>query len=113
MNLNLRILFVRSINQNIQPNEYRAIFTILMAPSVLYLVLKSDRLKLISRGVIVFVFALGMFYNVKYIYNAFGVECEGLSCPFVPSTSLSKLHLPYVWRFLKLPELNETPSKIF
>ena len=36
------------------------------------------------------------------LYNAFELNCESQSCPIVPSTFLSTLHFPIIWRWLVL-----------
>ncbi len=100
--LGSRMLLVNAFRPNIAVGTYRLAFCSLVAPSLLNLVFKKDWLKKISQIVIIGVVIVGMWWNVKYIYNAYELACESQTCPMVPSTALSSLHYPLIWRFFVL-----------
>jgi hypothetical protein len=61
-------------------------------------------LKKISRIIIVGVVIVGMWWNIKYVYNAYELNCESKTCPMVPATKLSSLYYPFIWRLFVLGE---------
>lgn len=100
--LGSRLLLVNAFHQNLQPLPFRIIFTTLMIPPALSLLWKGKITKMVNRLLIVGIIAVGMYMNVKYIYSAYEIACQSLSCPLVPSTWLSELHLPLIWRLFVL-----------
>jgi len=100
MLLGNRMLLVNPFHPNVTPSHYRLIISLLMIPPLLYLVFKKQIFKFITKGLIVGIIVAGMFFNVKYLYNSFEIACQSVSCPLVPSTFLSELRLPFVWRYL-------------
>ncbi len=82
------------------PNVFRAVMFLSLIPALIDLAWKKPWTKKISRAVLICVFVLGAFWNAKYIYSAFAIRCESISCPIGPSTKLSEIRLPFFWRFL-------------
>lgn len=102
--LGSRSLLVNAFRPSVAPNIYRLVFSALMAPSLINTVFNKDWIKKISQLIIVGVVIVGMWWNVKYIYNAYELNCESKTCPMVPTTTLSNLHYPIIWRFFVLGE---------
>lgn len=107
MLLGNRFLLVNAFRQNIQPIEYRVIFTSLMLPSALNLVLNKDWLTKITRIMIIAVIVIAGYLNAVYIYNRFDLECQSKSCEFGPQNSLSTMHFPILWRFFVLASTDQ------
>lgn len=102
MLLGNKMLLVNPFRPNIQPMQYRLLFSGLMLPSVLAVVFKKDIFSTISRVLIILIIIVGVYLNTKFIYNAFEIICEAQTCPLVPSTWLSTLHYPLLWRLIEL-----------
>ncbi|HUC95019.1 MAG TPA: glycosyltransferase family 39 protein [Candidatus Saccharimonadales bacterium] len=100
--LGSRMLLVNAFRPNVTPETYRLTFSGLMSPSLANTIFKKNWLKDLSRLVIVAVVIIGMWWNVKYIYNAYELNCESQTCPMVPATILSGLHYPVIWRLFVL-----------
>ncbi|MCL5019988.1 MAG: glycosyltransferase family 39 protein [Patescibacteria group bacterium] len=99
-----RMLLVNAFRPNIQSGSYRLILSTLMLPSLLRTVFDNDLLNKLSRVLIVGMLIVGIYFNVIYIYNAFEINCESKSCPIIPTTNLSTIHFPIIWRFFVLGE---------
>ncbi|MGA2910198.1 MAG: glycosyltransferase family 39 protein [Candidatus Microgenomates bacterium] len=100
--LGSRALLVNAFRPNVTPDTYRLTFSALLTPSLANTIFNKNWLKKISQLVIVGVVVVGMWWNVKYVYNAYEIECESQTCPMVPSTVLSNLYYPVIWRFFVL-----------
>lgn len=99
-----RMLLVNPFRPNIQPMSFRLIFTLLMLPTILRTIFDVRYLEKLTRLVLIAVIAVGIYFNVVYIYNIFELKCESQSCPIGPSTKLSTIHFPFIWRWLVLGE---------
>lgn len=97
-----RSLLVNAFRPNIMPLEYRVIITTLMFPSILWSIFQKAWLLRLSKAILVGIIAVGIYFNVVYIYNEFEIVCQSKSCPFVPTTPLSTLHFPFIWRWISL-----------
>lgn len=104
MLLGSRMLLVNAFRPNIDSSSFRYIFTALLVPSLINTILKKEWLKKISKMIIAIVVIVGMWWNIKYVYNAYDLACESKTCPMVPTTFLSDLHYPFFWRFISLGE---------
>ena len=102
--LGSRSLLVNAFRPSVAPNIYRLIFSTLMAPSLFNTIFNKNWIKKISQVVIVGVVIAGMWWNIKYVYNAYELNCESKTCPMVPTTTLSNLYYPVIWRFFVLGE---------
>jgi 4-amino-4-deoxy-L-arabinose transferase-like glycosyltransferase len=100
--LGSRPLLSNAFRPNVSPEVYRLTFSALMIPSLANTIFNKSWLKKISQIIIVGVVIVGMWWNVKYIYNAYELACESQTCPMVPTTILSNLHFPVIWRFFVL-----------
>jgi hypothetical protein len=100
--LGSRKLLVNAFRPNVSAENYRLVFSGLLTPSLANTIFNKNWLKKISQLVIIAVVVLGMWWNVKYIYNAYELACESQTCPMVPTTILSNLHYPIIWRFFVL-----------
>lgn len=97
-----RSLLVNAFRPNIPPLNFRVILGLLLLPSTLSSIFEKTWLNHITKMVTIAVILVGMYFNIVYIYNEFEIVCESVSCPIVPSTFLSTLHLPFIWRFFVL-----------
>lgn len=100
--LGSRMFLVNAFRPNVSANDFRIIFSSLMIPSLINLIFNKDWVKKIAQGVIVAVVVIGMWWNIKYIYNAYDIACENVICPMVPSIRLSQIHFPVIWRLFVL-----------
>jgi 4-amino-4-deoxy-L-arabinose transferase-like glycosyltransferase len=82
------------------PNTFRLVMLIALLPSLIDLAWKKPWTRKFSRLILIAALILGAFYNYKYIYSAFAIRCEAITCPFGPTTKLSEVKLPVLWRFL-------------
>lgn len=97
-----RMLLVNPFRPNIEPMTFRVIFFLLVLPSLLKVVFNKNYLEKISKLIIILIIVIGMYWNVIYIYNVFELNCENKSCAIGPSTRLSAIHFPFIWRWLVL-----------
>lgn len=99
-----RTLLVNAFRPNVTQEAFRVSMLTLLAPSLLDSVFRKKVFKVLSRAVIIGVIVIGMWWNIKYVYNAYEIECENKICPMVPVTPLSAIHFPLVWRLFVLSE---------
>jgi 4-amino-4-deoxy-L-arabinose transferase-like glycosyltransferase len=102
MLLGSRTLLVNAFRPDVSPNAYRFSFSSLMLPSLANTIVNKDWLKVISRLIIVGVVVVGLWFNIKYIYNAYELDCESKTCSMVPTTVLSRIYYPFIWRLFVL-----------
>jgi 4-amino-4-deoxy-L-arabinose transferase-like glycosyltransferase len=102
--LSSRSLLVNAFRPSVPSGVFRFVIPALLTPSLLDSVFNKKIFKQLSRAVIIGVVIVGMWWNVKYIYNSYELACESKTCPMVPGTVLSSLHYPYVWRLFVLGE---------
>lgn len=102
MLLGNRMLLSNAFRDNIHPTEYRNILSIFLLPSILKVFTDNKLLDKICKGFIIGIIIIGILFNVTYIYNAFDIECENITCPIVPSTKLSTIYIPFFWKFMVL-----------
>lgn len=97
-----RSLLVNAFRSNIAPLEFRLTLVSLLLPSLIHSIFEKEWLLKLSKLLIIIIIGAGIYLNVVYIYNTFELACESLSCPIVPSTPLSTLHFPFIWRWFVL-----------
>lgn len=97
-----RSLIVNAFRSNVTPLGYRIMFSVIVLPSILDAIFQKKLFHKLTKLIIILVTIVGIYFNVVYIYNEFEITCESKSCPFVPSTLLSTLHFPFIWRWLIL-----------
>ncbi len=102
MLLGNRMLLANAFRDNVHPSDYRNILSLLFVPSIIKTFFENKIIDKICKTFIIGIIIVGIYFNVIYIYNAFEIECESISCPIVPSTKLSTLHFPFFWRFMVL-----------
>jgi 4-amino-4-deoxy-L-arabinose transferase-like glycosyltransferase len=95
-----RVLLVNAFHPNISPINYRIIFSILMAPSIINTIFQKKWLTKLSKLVVVLAILAGLIINLIYIYMAFEIECQSKTCAFVPTTFLSVVHFPVFSKFM-------------
>ncbi len=83
-------------------NVFRLTYLLALVPSLVYLAWQKKWAKRLSGVVFIVFLAMGMWFNSKYIYNAFELKCEHVNCPIGPSTKLSTIKIPFFWRFMVL-----------
>lgn len=98
--LTSRFFMMNAFRPTTPPNTFRGVFFLAVLPSLAYYIWKKKWLKSLSRLIAVAFLVLGVWYNVKYIYNAFEIRCESISCPFGQSSKFSEIKVPFFWRFL-------------
>lgn len=97
-----RVLLYNPFRWSIPPTLFRQEFSTLMLPAVFSEFYRKEWLLNLCRGVMVFAFLIGMFWNVVFIYNNFELKCENQTCPTGPTTKLSELYFPVIYRFFVL-----------
>lgn len=95
-----RNFLVNAFRENVTAWQYRIPFTAMMLPSLLMWIYPSAVLEKLSKWVLITAFVIGAFMNVVYIYNIFDLQCESKSCIFGPSTFLSTLYFPVLWKII-------------
>lgn len=98
-----RILLVNPFRPNLEPGLFRIVFSTILAPALGYEVFRKNYFKVAGQAVIIGAFIIGTYMNIVYIYNAQEIKCESIECPIGPSTIISRLHFPFIWRFFVLP----------
>ncbi len=98
-----RYFLMNAFRPTTPPNVFRVTFLLAVLPSLAYYVWKKKWLKNLSRLVVTGFLILGVWYNVKYIYNAFEIRCESIQCSFSESSFFSEVRVPFFWRFLVVP----------
>lgn len=99
-----RMLLVNPFRPNIPPMNFRIIFLLLLLPALLNSIFARNILEKLTRIILILVIIVGIYFNVIYLYNIFELKCESQSCPFGPSTKLSTVHFPVIWRWLTLTQ---------
>lgn len=99
-----RMLLVNPFRPNIPPMNFRIIFSLLLLPPLLNLIFERNIFEKITKVILISIIIVGIYFNVVYIYNIFELKCESQSCPFGPSTKLSTVHFPVIWRWLTLTQ---------
>lgn len=97
-----RMLLVNPFRPNIEPMNFRVFFPLLVLPSLLKEIFNKNYLEKVSKLLIILIIIIGMYWNAIYIYNIFELNCESKSCAIGPSTELSAIHFPFIWRWLVL-----------
>ena len=98
--LSSRYYLMNAFRPTTPPNTFRITFLLAVLPSLAYYVWKKKWMLSLSKIIIVGFLILGVWYNVKYIYNAFEIRCESMSCGFSESSKLSEVRVPFFWRYL-------------
>lgn len=99
-----RMLLVNPFHPNITPMGFRLIFLILLLPALLNLIFNEKYLEKITRVFLVSIVIVGIYFNVFYIYNVFELKCESMSCAIGPSTGLSTIYFPVIWRWITITQ---------
>ena len=79
---------------------FRLTYGLALLPSLLFMLYKWPWLKTVTQYIVIIFIGLGVFFNSRYIYSAFEVRCESIDCPFGPTTKLSEVRVPFIWRIL-------------
>jgi 4-amino-4-deoxy-L-arabinose transferase-like glycosyltransferase len=95
-----RYLLSTPFNPNVRPLDYKIWLVILLIPGLLSFIFKSRFIKSLNKLVAVGIIIVGIFFNTCLIYRYYDLVCEALTCPMVPTTKLSELRFPFVWRYL-------------
>ncbi|MDO8573426.1 MAG: glycosyltransferase family 39 protein [Candidatus Daviesbacteria bacterium] len=99
-----RTLLVNAFRPNVSPMNFRIIFSLLMLPSLLNSIFTRSYLEKINKLFLILIIAVGMYFNIIYIYNVFELKCESKTCAFGPTTKLSTVNFPFFWRWFVLGE---------
>lgn len=97
-----RMLLVNPFRPNIPPMNFRLIFFFLMLPSLLNAMFNRPYLEKVIKVIITLVIIVGLYFNAIYIYNVFELQCESRTCAMGPSTALSTIYFPFIWRWMTL-----------
>lgn len=82
------------------PWTFRFVVLFALLPTLLGYIKKAKWQTIVSRYIIIFFVVLGMWYGAKYIYSAFEIRCEAISCPMGPGTKFSEVKVPLLWRLM-------------
>ena len=99
-----RMLLVNPFRPNITPMNFRLVFLLLLLPALLMTIFNKSYLEKLIKVVLILVIITGMYFNTSYLYNIFELKCESRTCPIGPSTQLSTISFPFIWRWLVLGE---------
>lgn len=99
-----RMLLVNPFRPNITPMNFRLIFLLLLLPALLITIFNKSYLEKLIKLMLILVIIIGIYFNTRYLYNIFELKCESQSCPLGPSTRLSTIRFPFIWRWLVLGE---------
>ncbi|MBI2018514.1 glycosyltransferase family 39 protein [Candidatus Daviesbacteria bacterium] len=99
-----RMLLVNPFRPNITPINFRLVFLLLLLPALLITIFNKSYLEKLIKVVLILVVITGMYFNTSYLYNIFELKCESRTCPIGPSTKLSTISFPFIWRWLVLGE---------
>jgi len=95
-----RMLLVNPFHPNVLPHQYRFWIVFFFFLPILNLLFRKKFIQKTTQLMILVIVILGLFFNVKYIYNSFELACQSKSCPIVESSKISELRIPFFWRFL-------------
>lgn len=97
-----RMLLVNAFRPNIAPMNFRIIFSLLILPAILRTIFDKIYWEKLIRAIFIIIIIIGIYFNAVYLYNIFELKCESQSCPIGPSTRLSTMRFPLIWRFFVL-----------
>ena len=97
-----RSLLVNPFKPNITPSNFRIIFIFLLLPSIFGSIFEKEIFQKLTKIVTVGIIIIGMYLNVVYIYNEFEIVCQSVDCPLVPTTFLSTMYFPFIWRWIAI-----------
>ena len=97
-----RYLSATPFYPNVKPLVYKCWLALTITPGLLSLVFKKKIFVNLNKAVMVIIVLAGIVWNSTLIYRYFGLVCEGIVCPMVPSTTLSSIGFPEVWKLLPL-----------
>lgn len=106
MLLSARRYLSNAFRPDVLPTAFRLSYIGLTTPFVLLesKLLNKKLLINIARVVLIIVLIMGMWFNVRLIYNMYRVTCESLTCPLGPDNFISRLHYPIIWRLFSIPQ---------
>ena len=97
-----RMLLVNAFRPNISPIAYRQVMGILLLPSILNTIFHTELLQRISKFIIITIIIIGLYINSVYIYSEYEIVCQSVDCPLIPTTPLSTLYFPFIWRLFDI-----------
>ena len=102
MLLSSRYYLVNAFKPDVMSLAFRWRFAALVLPSVALEIWHISWLTRLSQLAIAIIIVVSLFWNAKLIMHSFDLRCESMSCGFGPTTRLSELHLPLLWRLFSL-----------
>ena len=81
-----------------QPFKFRMIVAVLLLPIICFHLFNKPIFEKLAKLVVVGVIIAGLFLNAQAIYSAFPIASASKSFPMGPTTFLSEIHLPVIWR---------------
>lgn len=82
------------------PWVFRIVVLCLLSPSLLGMLGRKEMWDRVARMIVVLMIVVGAMWNWRYIYSAYAIRCESLSCPINESTGFSETRIPFFWRWL-------------
>jgi len=79
---------------------FKAALIILSFPFVWFEIYQKEVFIQARKIFLLGVISCGLFMNARYIYSAFSIRCESITCPIQKEMFLSSLKLPVFWRLL-------------
>ena len=81
-----------------EPFRFRIIVAFLLLPIICFHLFDKPIFEKLAKLVIVGVIIVGLFFNTQAIYSAFPIASASKTFPMGPTTVLSEVHLPIIWR---------------
>lgn len=102
MSLTSRHYLSNAFRPDVMPGVFRAEFFALLLPSLMIEIdkVRENLWNKIAKIILILIIILGLWLNIKYIYSVFPIRCESISCPIGPTTWVSELRYPILWRLL-------------
>lgn len=98
--LTSRYLLSTPFNPNVRPLDYKIWLAVALTPGLLSYIFNVKLFNNLNKVMAISIITIGIFLNTCLIYRYYDLVCEALTCPMVPTTKLSELRFPFVWRFL-------------
>lgn len=97
-----RYLSATPFYPNVKPMMYKVWMVLAITPGILEFVFKKEIFRKLNKIIMIIIIIAGIVWNSTLIYRYFGLVCEGIVCPMVPSTTLSSIGFPAIWKLLPL-----------
>lgn len=87
---------------NVRPVAYKVWMALAITPGLLAFVFKKEIFRKLNKIVMIIIVLAGIIWNSTLIYRYFGLKCQAIVCPMVPSTILSSIGFPEIWKLFSV-----------